>query len=127
MQIPPCMYIYLSSHVRSYLPTSDNTYRRIPTYSTVNPAQCLESPLSPTVEPNMAYGQKIPHIGGLWTATINTCPLCFLVDSGSHLLRGCRHRDIIKSYIECHNEAGILITKTVKQGPNDINVSTADG
>ena len=76
---------------------------------------------------NMADGQKIPHIRGLWTATFNACPLCFLVDSGSHLLGGCRRRDIIKSYIKRHHEAGILITKTVKQGANDINVFTADG
>ena len=56
---------------------------------------------------NMAYVRKMPYMRGLRTATSNACPLCSLLeDSGSHLLGGCRHRDMVKSYIARHNEAG---------------------
>ena len=55
---------------------------------------------------NMAYVQKMPYIRGLRAATSNACLLCSLEDSGSHLLGGCRHRDMVNSYIARHNEAG---------------------
>ena len=47
----------------------------------------------------------------LGTTTFNAGPLCSLEQSGSHLLGGCRHRDMVKSYIEGHNESGRRILK----------------
>ena len=71
---------------------------------------------------DMAYVRKIPYIKGLRTATSNACPLC----SGSHLLGGCRQRDMVKSYIARHNEAGRLILKTITKGTSGNNVFIAD-
>ena len=66
---------------------------------------------------NMAYVQTMPYIRGLRTATSNACPLCSLEDSGSHLRGGCRHQDMVKSYIARHNEAGRLILKAITHLP----------
>ena len=74
----------------------------------------------------MAYARKMPYIRGLRTATSNACPLCSLEDSGSHLLGGCRHRDMVKSYIARHNEAGRLILKAITKGTSGNNVFIAD-
>ena len=64
----------------------------------------------------MAYVRKMPYMKGLRVATSNACPLCCLTDSGSHILGGCRHKDMVKSYIERHNEAGRLILKVIVIG-----------
>ena len=52
---------------------------------------------------NMAYVRKVPYMKGLRVATSNACPLCCLTDSGSYILGGCRHKDMVKSFIERHN------------------------
>ena len=74
----------------------------------------------------MAYVRKMPYMRGLRTATSNACPLCSQEDSGSHLLGGCRHKDMVKSYIARHNEAGTLILKTITKGTSGNNVFIAD-
>ena len=65
---------------------------------------------------NMAYVRKMPYMKGLRTATSNACPLCSLEDLGRHLLGGCRHKDMVKSYIARHNEAGRLISRQSQRG-----------
>ena len=75
---------------------------------------------------SMAYVRKMPSGRGLRTATSNACPLCSLEDSGSHLLAGCRHRDMVKSHIARHNEAGRLILKAITKGTSGNNLFIAD-
>ena len=75
---------------------------------------------------NMAYVQKMPCIQGLRTATSNARPLCSLEVSGSHLLGGCRHRDMVKSYVTRHNEAGRLILEAMTKGTSGNNGFIAD-
>ena len=75
---------------------------------------------------NISYVRKMPYIRGLRTATSNGCPLCSLEDSGSHLLGGCRHQDMVKSYIARRNEAGRLILKAITKGTSGNNVFIAD-
>ena len=53
-------------------------------------------------------------------------PLCSLENSSSHLLGGCRHWGMAKSYIECHNEAGRLILKAVTKYSEGQSVFIAD-
>ena len=71
---------------------------------------------------DMAYVQTMPYIRGLGTAT---CRLCSLEDSSSHLLGGCRHQDMVKSYIERHNEAGRLILQAIAMGSSGYNLFIA--
>ena len=75
---------------------------------------------------NMAYVRKMPYIKGLRTATSKACPLCSLEDSGSHLLGGCRHRDMVRSYITRHTEAGRSILKEITKGTSRNNEFIAD-
>ena len=76
----------------------------------------------------MAYAQKMPYIciRGLRTATYNACLLCSLEDSGIHLLGGCRHLDMVNSYLARHNEASRLILKAFTKGISGKNVFVAD-
>ena len=75
---------------------------------------------------NMPYVRKMPYMRGLRTTTSDACPLCSLEDSGSHLLGGCRYKDMVKSYIARHNEAGRLILKAITKGTSGNNVFIAD-
>ena len=75
---------------------------------------------------NFAYVRKMPYMNGLRVATPNACPLCCLTDSGNHILGGCRHKDMVKSYIERHNEAGHLILKAIAKGTKGNNTFVAD-
>ena len=74
---------------------------------------------------NMAYVRKMPYVRELRTATSNASPLCSLEDLGSPF-GGCRHQDIVKSYIARHNEAGRLILKAITKGTSGNNVFIAD-
>ena len=67
----------------------------------------------------------MPYIRGLRTATSNQCPLCSLEDSGSHLRGGCRHGDMVESYVARHNEAGRLILKAITKGTSGNKVFIA--
>ena len=69
---------------------------------------------------------KMPYSRGSRTITSNAHPLCFLEDSGSHLLGRCRHRDMVKSYIARHNKAGRLILKAITEGTSGNDVFSAD-
>ena len=76
---------------------------------------------------DMAYVCKMPpNFRGLRTATSNACALSALGDSSRHLLGGCRHRDMVKSYIEHHDEAGKLILEAITMGTIGNNVFITD-
>ena len=75
---------------------------------------------------NMAFVRKMPYMKHLCVARSNACPLCSFEDSGSHILGGCRHRDMTKAYIERHNEAGRLIFKAIRNGTMGNNTFIAD-
>ena len=94
-----------------------------PKHNTINPAQCPESQLWNV---DMAYVDNMPYIRVLRNATSKACPLCSLEISSRHLLGGCRHRNMAKSYIERHNEAGRLILKAVTKYSEGHSVFIAD-
>ena len=75
---------------------------------------------------NMAFVRKMPYMKHLCVARSNACPLCSFEDSGSHILGGCRHKDMTKAYIERHNEAGRLIFKAIRDGTMGNNTFIAD-
>ena len=75
---------------------------------------------------NMAFVRKMPYMKHLCVARSNACPLCSFEDSGSHILGGCRHKDMTKAYIERHNEAGRLIFKAIRDGTMGNNMFIAD-
>ena len=75
---------------------------------------------------NMAFVRKMPYMRHLCVARSNACPLCSFEDSGSHILGGCRHKDMTKAYIERHNEAGRLIFKAIRNGTMGNNTFIAD-
>ena len=72
---------------------------------------------------SMPYVRKMP---GLRTITSNACSLYYLEDYGSHLLGGCKHRDMIKSYTERHNDAGRLINSPITMGTSGNNIFIAN-
>ena len=99
----------------------------IPAHNTINHVQFLECPLWPAVEhepgicPNYAIHQ------GTANSYLKCVPkLRSLEDSRSHLLGGCRHRDIVKSYIGRHIEGGRLIFKAITESRSGSDVFIAD-
>ena len=75
---------------------------------------------------HMAFVRKMPYMKHLGIARSSACPLCHCEDSGSHILGGCRHRDMTKSYIDRHNKAGRLIFKAIMNGTKGNNTFIAD-
>ena len=70
-------------------------------------------------------------VAAQWPARIgsNVCPLCYREDSRvwqSSPFGGWRHRDLVKSYVARHNEAGKSILKAITKGTNGNNVFIAD-
>ena len=120
MQTLPCMWIYGTKLRANYFPTSLNTYGHPRTQH--NQSCAMSWKPGQLWNMNMAYVRKMPYIKGLRTATSNACPLCSLEDSGSHLLGGCRHRDMVKSHIARHKEAGRLILKAITKGTSGNNI-----
>ena len=98
----------------------------IPIHNTIDPTQCLESPLWQAVEHGYGLCPKDAGKKGVRTATCNACPLWSLEDSGIHFLGACRHRDMVKSYIARHNETGRLILEAITKGTSGNRVSIAD-
>ena len=74
----------------------------------------------------MAFVRKMPYMKHLCVARSNACPLCSFEDSGSHILEGCRHKDMTKAYNERRNEAGRLIFKAIRDGTMGNNTFIAD-
>ena len=88
----------------------------MPAKNTTNPVQCVESRLLSAAKHGHGLCLKDAIHQGNEDSYLNVSPLSFLQDSSSHLLGGCRHRGILKSYIECQNQAGLLILKAITKG-----------
>ena len=90
------LYVDLGTQVEIILLPNITDYLWTPLHSTQSIlCNVLKARYGQLWNMNMTYDRQIPYIRGLRTATSNECPLCLLEDSGSHLLGGCRHRDMV--------------------------------